>query len=234
MKIRIIRENKKNILSEGPKLAKDLPEEVFVRIEKWSDAAEVYYSDSEGNRLNQGSKVHGEVKISKTIPGKRDCIKDAWIVEIAQAAKGWGPLLYEVALEFSTKNGKGLTSDRFLVSQDAKGVWDKYLDRSGSVKATQMDISKHTNRFVFGDENKIPQITPDDETDDCGQAISIFYDSGKGNWKEEGNNIQKMKNQAKENPFESEWYNQSVSKIYTKPNDTATQSLKAINKLIEE
>lgn len=232
MKIRIIRENKKNILSEGPKLAKDLPEEVFVTIEKWSDAAEVYYSDSKGQRLRRDSQIYGEVQIAKS--DDVDCIQDAWMVQSAEAAKGWGPLLYEVALEFSTKNGKGLTSDRFLVSQDAKSVWDRYLSRSGSVKATQMDINKMTNRFVFGNEDKIPQLTPDDKSDDCTQVISVFYDSGKGNWKEQGNSIQKMKDQANENPFESEWYNQSVSKIYTKPNDTATQSLKAVKKLIEK
>ena len=43
------------------------------------------------------------------------------------AQKGWGPLLYEIALEWASQNSGGLTADRGIVSPKALAVWDKYV-----------------------------------------------------------------------------------------------------------
>ena len=84
---------------------------------------------------------HGAVEMWKPGNKKRigPCL-DTWVVSLTFAEQGWGPLLYEVALEWASQNGGGLTSDRELVSGDAEAVWDTYASRS-VVGAKQMDVA---------------------------------------------------------------------------------------------
>jgi hypothetical protein len=68
-------------------------------------------------------------------------------------------------MEWASKNGTGLTSDRGSVSKDAYNVWNYYLRNRPDVESVQLDIR---NRGY-------EKITPDDESDDCEQAISVTY-----------------------------------------------------------
>ena len=80
---------------------------------------------------------------------------NAFIISLASAKQGWGPLLYDVLMEVATEMGKGLTPDRRSLSDSAKRVWSYYFSNRG-------DISKNVL-----DYKKSPFITPSDETDDC-------------------------------------------------------------------
>jgi hypothetical protein len=68
-------------------------------------------------------------------------------------------------MEWASQEGGGLTADRGVVSRDAYYVWEKYLRNRPDVEALQLDI---TNKGY-------EKITPDDESDDCDQGVSISW-----------------------------------------------------------
>ena len=73
------------------------------------------------------------------------------------AKEGFGPLLYDIAIEWATQNGGGLISDRSSVSDDAQAVWSYYERNRDDVTAHQLDDLENT-------------LTPEDE-DNCDQEI---------------------------------------------------------------
>jgi hypothetical protein len=83
---------------------------------------------------------------------------EAFVVGVATADDGWGPLLYDVAIEQATISGNGLTSDRESVSPQARGVWNYYLNNRSDVEEHQLDSLDN-------------QLTPTDE-DNCDQNIA--------------------------------------------------------------
>ena len=69
--------------------------------------------------------IYGTVSIMKLQEGS-NC-GGAWgIIGFSEAAHGYGPLLYDIAIEYASKYGTGLVSDRGSVSDDAQGVWGYY------------------------------------------------------------------------------------------------------------
>ena len=57
-----------------------------------------------------------------------------WEVESVNSEKGFGPLLYDIAMEMVNKvGGVGLMSDRRSVSPEARNVWRKYFEDRGDV-----------------------------------------------------------------------------------------------------
>lgn len=77
-------------------------------------------------------------------------------VDHVSAKHGWGPLVYDVAMERATELGGGLAPDRGYVSPAARRVWDVYLKREDIEKTVHPDgpigsrISKWIPaKFVF-------------------------------------------------------------------------------------
>ena len=228
MKIRIKR--KKQVISEAAKGPPDLPDNAYVTVRRErSGAIKVLYTTKDGYDLsNIQSEVRGILKMRKNTSPER-CVKDVWIVESADAAPGWGPMLYEVAIEYASMHGKGLTSDRQLVSSDAKGVYDFYQNNRPYVQKVQMDITKRSIEAVFGDEDKIKQLTPNDKSDDCDQIASVFYSAGMGDWKSSSFNA-RVRN-AQQDPFDNEWHKESISKILVKNSPILANMLDRAGKL---
>lgn len=83
----------------------------------------------------------------------------AYEVQWSEAKKGWGPLLYDIAMEVAALDGKKLTSDRDEVSPDARRVWDYYDKKRSDVQKMQLD-------------DEIGTLTPTDKSDDCAQYAS--------------------------------------------------------------
>jgi len=121
----------------------------------------------------------------------------AWFVNITSSTtSGWGPLLYDIAIEWASMNGGvGLVSDREMVSPDAARVWGVYSDpsRRGDVTPTQLDIRKgsyvydqieseidrEADELGLSDEERTKrinsiQLTPDDDSDDCTQKSAYI------------------------------------------------------------
>src|SRR4051812_32358464 len=50
-----------------------------------------------------------------------------WIMENVAAEDGWGPLIYDLSMEFATLNGGGLTSCGRSTNPQARAVWKYYF-----------------------------------------------------------------------------------------------------------
>jgi hypothetical protein len=161
-------------------------------------------SDKEGGSGKYD--LYGQVEIYKSEPaGDGECF-DGHIVLATGAQKGWGPLLYEIALEWASQNSGGLTADRGIVSPKALAVWDKYVKRA-DVDVKQMDIS-HELSGTRDMQKDYPQLTPEEPADDCDQGKAV----------------------AMAGP---DWSDLSLSKMYYKPTPEVMQALKAAKRLIE-
>lgn len=91
----------------------------------------------------------------------------AFLVRDSIATRGWGPLLYDVAMEYATKHGSGLASHRGTVSVDARHVWLTYLKKRPDVKALQM-----TN---LGDTKSYSHKQRPETKDDCYQGGALTW-----------------------------------------------------------
>ena len=123
----------------------------------------------------------------------------------AGAKSGYGPLLYDLALEALWKFQKAaLASDRNTVSTDAKGVWDYYLDNRGDVEAIQMDIDKKTIAQTSVPVKHLTEPTDDD----CPQKVSVHYATKKRGSRNASN-----------------WHKQSTAYAYIKKEPTTILKL---------
>jgi len=151
------------LLTEGAKGPSDLPEGVFVEIIEQGEHAKFRYAYKESWSDNPfaSRSPAGSVAIMKP---DHPC-GNAWEVSISDVQSGWGPMLYDVAMEWASQNGGGLISDRNSVSTDARRVWDYYLTNRSDVQSIQLDDLQNT-------------ITPEEE-DNCDQnsASEGNYDS---------------------------------------------------------
>ena len=171
----LLTEWRKFVLTEGMKTAANLPQGSAIAIRSRGTNPMFVYTyggkplyDKPNPRFNPGvpeGAPWGEVLIGKLKPNSQGDCSDAYGIDHSDTASGWGPLLYDVAMEWASKNGSGLTSDRGSVSSDAYNVWNYYLRNRPDVESVQLDIR---NRGY-------EKITPDDESDDCEQAISVSW-----------------------------------------------------------
>ena len=182
------------LLTEAAKGPADLPDNVVVVINpSRGKEVEIYYGIA-GNIFQRPEKkdlVYGSISIYdiQSDPDYGKC-GGAMMVGRSYAASGWGPLLYDVAIEWATQNAGGLIADRSTVSEDAESVWGYYMQNRSDVTAHQLD-------------DPFNLLTPEDE-DNCDQEVSggghLMYGGDKD--------------------FGKEWVNSSLSKRYTKPPTT--------------
>ena len=155
------------LLAEAMKTPADLPDDIVVVINADSKAASIYYgmanNPSEYASLDRSTMGAIDIYSLKGHPGYGNC-GDAWMGGGAGAQEGFGPLLYDIAIEWATQNGGGLISDRGSVSDDAQAVWSYYERNRGDVTAHQLDDLENT-------------LTPEDE-DNCDQDIGRSTVSG--------------------------------------------------------
>ena len=141
--------------------------------------------------------------------GKLGSCGGAWMVGSSEAKSGWGPLIYDVAMEYATIHGGGLMSDRGSVSDDARGVWNYYMANRGDVTGIQMDDSKNT-------------LTPEEE-DNCDQEVA-------GGLVARYLSHNETRAEEPENP---DWMKSSLSKRWTKP-PTQIEKLRSLGRLVEK
>jgi len=171
MTVLSILDRQDEVLKEVAKTPTDLPWDVFITIDKGDINASyaIYYSDEDGNELkyNNGKGIAGAVVLEKPPYSKKHPCNKGYMVAFSDAAEGYGPLLYDVAMEIATIEGGGMISDRLSVSDDAYGVWEYYLNKRSDVKNSQLDDEKST-------------LTPDIKVDDCMQASTEDHENKVG------------------------------------------------------
>ena len=181
--MKLLLENwRKYLLTEGAKTIEDLlslkDEEfgedlkVYVRMSNNAYPGGVNFSyasidvDGEVYDLGYDDAIMGVVEIVPAShaeeEGRGPC-DGAYQVKWATATDGWGPLLYDVAMEYATKYGNGIIADREEVSWEARPVWDYYLyNRKKDVDNHQLDDLHNT-------------LTPEIEVDNCDQKVAGFH-----------------------------------------------------------
>ena len=160
--MKLIMENWRKYLSEGMKTVDDLPDGIVITIDtdpKAGDGAGgvLFYfakAESPSEFIGWDSGLQGEIRIEPVQLNDEYPCDSAFMVAYSDATKGWGPLLYDVAMEYATLFGNGLMSDRTEVSDEAYAVWDYYLKSRSDVIKSQTD-------------NEEGELTPDIKQDDC-------------------------------------------------------------------
>jgi hypothetical protein len=172
---------RKYLLTEGMMTVDELisvGDNVFIRINEGRAPREVIisYVDASGKDLGWRSDGYtvdgpwGVVQITKDRNWAQSSQSDdgscgeAWRIASSHASSGWGPLLYDVAMEYATMNGGGLTADRGSVSKDAYAVWNHYLNSRGDVSSNQLDDLDNT-------------LTPKIDSDNCAQEVPKLHKS---------------------------------------------------------
>jgi len=193
----LIREYVRELLTEAAMGPADIPDGVVIFINPvQEDTGEitVFYGvegDPRKAPEDAGFDVRGYITILPINPGEGfGTCGGAWMVFGAGALSGWGPMIYDIAMEYATLHGGGLMSDRSSVSKDARKVWDYYFGKRGDVKPHQLDDLKNT-------------LTPDIEEDNCSQFS--------GQWDDAAEDVY---------PETPRWVESPLSKRYTKPPTT--------------
>ena len=166
---------RQTLLTEGAFTPEDLPDNLSIRIRNDGELFDVtmvkktkgYTKDGSGWIMSsEYSSVGGEIQAYKISNSKTGHCLGAYMVSYSTASSGWGPLLYDIAIELATQNGSGLIADRESVSGDARAVWNYHMTNRSDVTGIQMDNLKNT-------------LTPEEE-DNCDQEVSRGYRSGGG------------------------------------------------------
>ncbi len=101
--------------------------------------------------------------MKESSPDNGPCLDGFTITWVSVSESGWGPLLYDLAMELATSKGSGLTPDRRSVSFQANKVWDYYLANRSDVEMVQMDDLSN-------------RLTPGTKEDNC--AMTLAYERG--------------------------------------------------------
>ncbi|MEO2158148.1 MAG: hypothetical protein ABGX31_02310 [bacterium] len=177
--MKLLMEQWRNFLTEGMRTPDDLPEGYAIEVYKEQGGLIYFIYTKDDNRQwdgsgSEGGAPSGYVAVtSAKVQNYGDCL-NGYYVKAADAASGWGPMLYDLAMEWATHKGGGLTADRGSVSKQAHAVWKYYDENRPDIESAQLDIVPH---------RMLKQLTPDDPSDDCGQHTSIVWtDYNKGEW----------------------------------------------------
>ena len=184
-KMKLLFENWRGyLLNEGMKTVDDLPEGAYIAIKKIQGGYAVYYSDKDGRRTpptRPGQEVvvpHGKIMFGPVADFDGNCL-NAFVVFGSKADNSWGPLLYDIAIEWATERGSGLIADRGIVSPEARAVWDYYLNKRSDVYAVQLDDKDPDIRPDRPSMNKDDyRLTPGKPEDDCDQQVALSDPGG--------------------------------------------------------
>jgi len=134
---------------------------IKVKSSKWGlGGFEVKLVDYQQMRRTQ-EHIEGEVHINRPMPSDYGKALGAYEITRSRAPAGYGPLLYDVAMELATEAGSGIMADRKNVSVAARRVWNYYFENRPDVEAVQLD-----NMHNF--------LTPTD--DDNARQLSSSFD----------------------------------------------------------
>jgi len=151
----LLREYIRTLLTEAAKSVHDLGSKVVVL----HDRGNVFSVSLYAHKIEGENPLYSNKDMLGTFEARKSgYCSGAYEVRWTEAPKGWGPLLYDVGMEYATMKGGGLVSDRSSVTPSAAHVWDYYFNDRDDVDYEQLDDWEG-------------RLTPNDETDDCNQEI---------------------------------------------------------------
>jgi len=149
MRERVLRECIRVLLTEAARRPDDLPDGWAVYVD---NIGEQYRIELTGNDRSIGS-----ITLGPAGQESEPCL-GAYKINMSHAEHGWGPMLYDVAMEIASMYASGLIPDRLDVSPEARKVWQYYHDNRPDVEVVQLDDIWNT-------------LTPD-EYDNCLQDVA--------------------------------------------------------------
>ena len=154
--MKLLRETiRRIILESGMKTVGDFPfSDTIIVIKQETYGYSIYYAD-ENNPQQPTNHPKGYMEIAAPNNDTGPCDK-AYHVRHVKTEEGWGPLLYDVAMEHATKAGGGLTADRYYVSEEAYEVWDYYMTK----RVASKEVTVHQLDDLYN-------TLTDEETDNC-------------------------------------------------------------------
>ena len=150
----LLREYVRGLLTEAAKRPEDLPADWMVYVDNMRDEYRI--------ELAGDGRTVGSITIGPAGTDVDPCL-GSYQVNTSQAEQGWGPMLYDVAMEIASMYSSGLIADRSAVSDEAQKVWQFYQDNRPDVEVAQLDDLYNT-------------LTPD-EYDNCLQQVA-WWDVG--------------------------------------------------------
>jgi hypothetical protein len=157
--------------------------------------------------ISESMNLHGYIVFGSRKQKEKKCYDSYTIYETGLTKDGWGPLLYDLALEYSTMLSNGLTPDRNVVSPSAYRIWKNYFENRPDVAKLQLDIDdeqdyveehldnlrndsesgedyKNKEKMYGFEDGKLKQLTPYDDNDDCRMesVLDYFYYSDLHKW----------------------------------------------------
>ena len=151
------------MLLEGMKTIDDFPfSDTVVVVKQENYGYAIYYADA-NNPTQETNYPKGYMEIASPNKDTGPC-DNAYFVRQVKTDEGWGPLLYDIAIEHATKVGNGLTSDRYFVSEEAYDVWDYYMTKRASSKEVtvhQLDDLYNTLTDTEADNCEHDQVATD-------------------------------------------------------------------------
>ena len=219
---RIIREEKQKLLAENRvrKTVRTLLKEAslgvdalaandaYITIESASQGGfYVYISDENGNQLD--GRVRGEISLRPPHEGEYGSgpCGGAFEATMASAAKGWGPLVYDVGIELATQLGGGLMSNRLSMPAAEADIWNNYYSSRSDVQSHQLDLRDMDIQAAKRKGIRLQKLNPDRPEDECRQKKALRSAGEK-------------------------WDQSPLSKRFTKP-PTMMNALRAAGRLIE-
>jgi len=148
---------RKSLLTEAAKRPEDLPSDVGVFASISPSGGSVQYVRPQ----NKVSPVGGKIFWRSNLGANKPYV----IQQTYDTTSGYGPMLYDIALELC--GARGLMPDRDEVSAEARSVWNYYMNSRPDVRKVQMD-------------NPSNELTP--VTDDNVEQSSAEQDGAVKKW----------------------------------------------------
>ena len=167
--MKLLRETIRQILlTEVAKTHHDIPDGYWIGMREadgeWARWEIMKGSLSYYEAVYHPDPVRGYIEIGRVHKERYGNCLGAWNVRGSRAGEGFGPMLYDIAMEYATDKGSGLISDRGTVSPAARAVWEYYdQNRNDDIKKIQLDNDEDS--FDNGPE------------DDCSQGVTFRSDS---------------------------------------------------------
>lgn len=115
----------------------DLPDDIKVVVKfKPEDSGMILFVDKYGEILDQADPIYGQMWLSY----KPEC--DGYMIQWVKASRGFGPMLYDLAMELVAKNDSWLMSDRTAVTAEAERIWEYYDKHRNDVEKEPIGLGK--------------------------------------------------------------------------------------------
>jgi len=173
MKIKIKR---KKTIAEAAKKPEDIPQGYLITMKtegsEWARWDIVKGNERYYEKAFSPDATYGHIDIGKVDPDRYGSCLNAWMVRMSDAAKGFGPMLYDIAMEYATESGSGLIADRGGVTTAAQKVWEKYLKRD-DVEAVQLDDCQQSDIDALNKMYKKPSTGIIQKLEEEGKLIRV-------------------------------------------------------------